>query len=91
MKSTHHKSGDKALLSYSVSKAKQLTNPMDTNSPPTGKTCFILNEIYETETGVADHFEQAGTSWKDFPALGKWLEKCEISGVPAASVFNYLW
>jgi hypothetical protein len=91
MEMTHHRSGDKALLSYSVSKAPELSNPMDPNSPPTGNTCFILTEVYETGAGVADHFQQATASWKDFPALGKWLEKCKVTGVPAAPIINSLW
>src|SRR5438477_9389184 len=32
MKETHHRSGDKALLSYTVSKAPELSNPMDPSS-----------------------------------------------------------
>ena len=70
MEATHHRDGTKALLSYNVSKAPELSNPMDLNSAPTGNTCFILTEIYETEAGVADHFQQSTASWKDFPARG---------------------
>ena len=91
MEATHHRSGDKALLSYNVSRAPELSNPMDPNSAPTGNTCFILTEIYETQAGVADHFQQAMTSWKDFPAVGKWLEKCKLTGVTAAPIVNSLW
>lgn len=91
MKATHHRNGDKALLSYNVSKAQELSNPMDPNSPPTGNTCFVLSEIYETAAGVEDHFKQAMESWKDFPALGKWIEKCKLTAVPAAPIFNSLW
>jgi hypothetical protein len=91
MEKTHHRSGDKALLSYNVSKAPELSNPMDPSSAPTGNTCFILSEVYETEAGVADHFKQAGESWKDFPALGQWLGKCKVTAVPAARIFNSLW
>ena len=91
MEATHHRSGDKALLSYNVSKAPELSNPMDPESAPTGNTRFILTEIYESDAGVADHFEQAMASWSDFPALGKWLEKCKVTGVPAAPIVNSLW
>ncbi len=90
MEATHHRKGDKALLSYNVSKAPELSNPMDLNSAPTGNTCFILTEIYETEAGVTDHFEQAG-SWENFPAVAKWLEKCTMVGAPAATIVNSLW
>ena len=91
MEATHHRNGEKALLSYNVSKTPELSNPMDSNSAPTGNTCFILNEVYETPAGVADHFQQAMQSWKDFPALMKWLEKCKVSGVAAAPISYSLW
>ena len=91
MEATHHRKGEKTLLSYNVSKAPELSNPMDPKSAPTGNTCFILSEIYETEAGVADHFQQAQASWKDFPVLSKWFEKCKVTAVPAARIFNSLW
>ncbi len=91
MESTHERSGDKALLSYNVSKSKELTNPMDSNSAPTGNTCFILTEVYETEAGVANHFKLAMETWKEFPALAEWLGKCTMTGVPAAPIINSLW
>ena len=91
MEATHHREGDKALLSYNVSKAPELSNPMDPNSAPTGNTCFILSEIYETGAGVADHFHMAESSWQDFPALVKWMEKCTVTGLPAAPIINSLW
>jgi hypothetical protein len=91
MEATHHRNGQKALLSYVVSKSPELSNPFDPSSGSTGNTCYILDEVYESAAGVADHFEQAMSSWKDFPAFVEWLGKCKVSGVPAASVFNSLW
>jgi len=91
MEATHHRSGAKALLSYNVSKMKELSNPADLDSAPTGNTCFVLTEIYESKAGVADHFEQTNESWVDFPAMGKWMEKCKVTFVPAASIINSLW
>ena len=91
MEATHSRSGDKALLSYNVSKVPELSNPMDPGSAPTGNTCFVLAEVYETQAGVTDHFKQAGENWKDFPALGRWLEKCKVTAVPAAPIINSLW
>lgn len=76
--------------SYDVSKAEQLSNPMDANSPKTGKTIFILNEMYESMAGVADHFERTPT-WSDFPALGAWLGECELVAVPGAPISNSRW
>ena len=91
MEKTHHREGDKALLSYNVSKAPELSNPLDPNSAPTGNTCFILSEIFEAEIGVADHFQQAEESWEDYPALSEWMGNCAVTAVPAAPIFNSLW
>ncbi len=91
MEETHHREGDKALLSYDVSKAPELSNPMDPNSAPAGNTSFILSEIYETEAGVADHMQQAEASWPDFSAFLEWMEKCKVTGVAAAPIINSLW
>jgi hypothetical protein len=90
IESTHHRSGAKALLSYNVSKGPELPNPMDLNSA-TDNTCFILSEIYESKAGVLDHFKQADENWGDHHAFREWLEKCKVTFVPAASIFNSLW
>ena len=91
MESTHYRTGEKALLSYNVSKGPELSNPTDPNSAPTGNTCFILSEIYEGRAGVLDHFEESFGNWGDVQAFRKWLEKCKFTLVPAASIFNSLW
>ena len=91
MEATHYRTGAKALLSYNVSKGQELSNPMDLKSAPTGNTYFVLTEIYETEAGVADHFEQTTASWKDFPAIVQWMEKCKVTFVAAASIITSLW
>ena len=91
MESTHYRTGEKALLSYNVSKGPELSNQTDPNSAPTGNTCFVLSEIYETRAGVLDHFKQGGENWEDVQAFVKWLEKCKVTLVPAASIFNSLW
>jgi hypothetical protein len=91
MEATHHRTGEKALLSYNVSKAPELSNPLDPKSTPTGNTCFILNEIYETDAGVAEHFKLSESSWQDFPAFVQWMGKCRVTGLPAAKIINSLW
>ena len=91
METTHYRTGDKALLSYNVSKGRELSNPMDLNSAPTGNTYIVLTEIDETEAGVADHFQQTTASWEDFSAIVQWMEKCKVTFVSAASIFNSLW
>jgi hypothetical protein len=91
MESTHYRDGEKALLSYNVSKAPELSDPMDVNSAPTGNMCFVLTEIYESKAGIVDHWEQTRGSWEDFPAALKWIEKCKVTFVTAASIVNSLW
>jgi len=44
MKATHHRDGSKALLTYDVSKAPELSNPLDPNSAPTGMTSPLKTE-----------------------------------------------
>lgn len=90
MEASHPRSGEKALLSYNLSKAPELSNLLDPSSAPTGNTCFILSEVYETEAGVAEHFAR-GKGWKDFPALMEWMKKCKVTGLPAARIINSLW
>src|SRR5262249_42322441 len=82
MESTHYRTGEKALLSYNVSKGPELSNPTDPNSAPTGNTCFILSEIYEGRAGVLDHFEQSFGNWGDVQAFRKWLEKANSPWSP---------
>jgi hypothetical protein len=91
MEQTHHRSGPKALLSYDVSKSAELSNPMDSSSAPTGNTIFLLNEVYENEAGVAEHFEQATSTWTEFNALVAWLGNCQMFGLPAAPITHSLW
>ena len=91
MEATHYRTGDKALLSYNVSKGPELSDPTNPSSAPTDNTCFILSEIYESNAGVIDHFKQGNENWADVQAFIDWLGKCKITLVPAASIFNSLW
>ena len=36
-------------------------------------------------------FQMSESSWQDFPALVKWMEKCTVTGLPAAPIINSLW
>jgi len=91
MEATHYRTGEKALLSYNVSKGPDLSNQTDPNSAPTGNTCFVLSEIYETRAGVLDHFEQGFGNWGDVQAMVKWMEKCKVTLATGTSIFNSLW
>jgi hypothetical protein len=91
MKATHYRQGPKALLSYDVSKTPELSDPFVLDSKPTGNIIFVLTEVYETDAGVVDHFEQSAASWKDFPAWKDFAAKCKTTKVGAANIFNSLW
>ena len=41
--------------------------------------------------GVVDHFQMSESSWKDFPDILKWIEKCKVTGLPAGPIINSLW
>jgi len=91
MGSTHHREGDKALLRYNLVKGPELSNPLDPSSEPTGNTCYVLMEVYESAAGVADHWRMGAETWKDFPALGAWASKVEVTAVHGAPVVYSLW
>jgi hypothetical protein len=61
----HPRQGEAALLSYSVSKGPELSNPLDPNSEPTGKTMYVLDEYYESPVGVARHWQDGMENWAD--------------------------
>lgn len=90
MEATHPREGEKALINYDVAIAPELTNPFDPGSEPTGRTVFVLTEVYESEAGVEHHFQLADSSWDDFGALVEWLGRCEVAGFPAGGIVNSL-
>jgi hypothetical protein len=71
METTHYRDGEKALLSYNVSKAPEFSDPTDFDSAPTGNTHFVLSEIYESKAGVLDHFKQSDENWGDVQAFSQ--------------------
>jgi hypothetical protein len=89
MKSTHQHTGPKALLSYDVSKMAELTDSTNLSSKPTGNTIFVLNEVYESEAGVIDHFEQT-PAWKDWPKFDAWMKKSKVTKVASAKIIQSL-
>lgn len=91
MEQTHHREGDKALLRYNVSQAPEVSDPMDPDSSPTGRTIFILSEVYETPAGLQDHWQQGQESWEDFDAFKSWLGNVDFSMVNGAEIAHSLW
>jgi len=91
MEGSHYREGDKALLRYNIVKGPELSNPLDPSSEPTGNTNFVLNEVYDSQAGVEDHWKQGAESWKDLPALAEWAGKCKVTALHGSPVILSLW
>ena len=94
MEATHHRTGDTALLSYNVSEAPELSGPVDLNSAPDRQHHLHPERDLRDARwcgGVVDHFQMSESSWKDFPDILKWIEKCKVTGLPAGPIINSLW
>ena len=75
----HPREGDVALLEYTVSKGPELSNPMDPNSEPTGRTVFVIDEYYESPSGIARHWQDAADNWSDMAAAVAWSAKGTVA------------
>ena len=54
------------------------------------RTCkYFVLELPCAKGG--SNFQQTTASWKDFPSIVQWMEKCKVTFVPAASIVNSLW
>lgn len=86
----HHRDGDKALLAYNVASGPELSNSLDPSSEPTGRTSYVLTEVYESPAGVADHWAHAG-EWADFGAFVEWAGAVEVHVLHGSPVVQSLW
>ena len=91
MAETHHREGSKALLSYNFSKGPELANPLDPGSEATGNTRYVLNEIYESPDGIADHWQQAQASYGDFEAMVEMIASGNPQSLHAGEIAASLW
>ena len=91
MERTHHRDGDLALLRYNIIKGPELENPLDPSSAPTGNVMFVLDELYETQDGLDDHWKQAAESWEDLAAIVDWSSKCKVITSHGGKVIQGLW
>jgi hypothetical protein len=89
MAATHNRTGPTALLSYDVSKMPELTDPVGLKSKPTGKTIYVLNEVYATAAGVEDHFEKT-PSWECFDQFVALVKASKVTRVSTGQIFNSL-
>jgi len=87
----HPREGDAALLSYSISKGPELSNPMDPSSEPTGRTTFVIDEIYESPAGIARHWQES-MNWTEMSsAVPAWAAKASIVTLHNGTVVHSLW
>ena len=63
MAESHYREDEKALLRHNVVKGPELSNPLDPSSEPTGNTCLVLMEVYESKAGLEDHWRQGTENW----------------------------
>jgi hypothetical protein len=87
----HPREGDTALLSYTISKGPELSNPLDPNSDPTGRTVYVLDEYYETPAGVARHWQDAMENWGDFSAIVETASRATVTTLHSGTVVQALW
>ena len=75
----HPREGDTALLDYTVSKAAELSNPMDPSSEPTGRTTIVIDEYYESPAGIAAHWQET-MKWSEMTsgAAPAWMGKATV-------------
>ena len=87
----HPREGDTALLSYSISKGPELSNPLDPNSAPTGNTIFLLDEFYESPAGVARHWQDATENWGDLGKVVELSAKGTVATLHCGTAVQALW
>lgn len=91
MKRSHPREGSKALISYNVSSAPEPADIWNEAGGSTGRTIFLLSEIYESDAGVDQHQRLAEANWGDYLAWVDWLQKCEIRGMGRGRIHQSLW
>jgi len=91
MERTHYRDGDLALMRYNIIKAPELEQPLDPSSAPTGNTIFVLDEMYESQAGLDDHWKQAAESWEDMGAIVEWVKNCKVITAHNGVAIQGLW
>src|SRR3954453_21314529 len=88
----HPREGDVALLSYTISKGPERSNPMDPSSEPTGKTIYVLDEYYQSLAGIDRHWQDAMEKWADdLGAVVQASKRGTVSTLHSGTVVNALW
>jgi hypothetical protein len=87
----HPRTGDAALLEYTVSKGPELSNPLDPNSEPTGKTIFVIDEYYESAAGIGNHWQEAMKNEPLLSAMMAWSSKATVTTLHNGMAVQALW
>ena len=91
MEETHHRTGELAMLRYNIIKGPELENPIDPTSAPTGNTMFVLDEMYENQAGLDDHWKRAPEEWEDIVAFVEWAGNCKVVTAHNVTAIQWLW
>jgi hypothetical protein len=86
----HPRTGDVALLDYTVSKGPELSNPLDPGSAPTGRTMFVVDEYYESPAGIARHWQDTMETFPEFSAVMAWSAKATVTTLHAGTAVQAL-
>lgn len=85
----HPSEGPEALLGYTVSKGPEVSNPLDPNSEPTGRTTFVVDEYFESAAGIARHLQDAADNWAEMSsALPQWASRAKTILLHNGSVIH---
>ena len=100
MEQKSHKEGKLKLISYFVSEAPEYSHEpeefdkwFDAKYPKkTGRTCFVLTEIYETEAGIHHHHVESAVFARDdtFIEMMK-MHQIELRTFQQMDIFQSLW
>jgi hypothetical protein len=52
---------------------------------------FVLDEMYEKQAGLDDHWKRAPKEWKDIGALVEWSGKCKVVTAHNGVAIQGLW
>jgi hypothetical protein len=72
-----------------ASKGAELSNPLGPGSEPTGNTVYVLDEIYESEAGVTNHWTLS-QDWPDMGAVVAAAGKAQVTTQHRGRVINSL-
>ncbi|MGW7199120.1 hypothetical protein [Streptomyces chryseus] len=81
------------LITFSLAKGPERSNPLDPASPETGRTTYALSENCRTANDLTQHWHRAAESWPDFNAFIAWMQRPDTQVVTLhdGQVQNSLW